>query len=713
MSGSRSRLVRPADVRETLTSTGLSIEESRLLGDRIESIEARHHRRTDPAEQIAIWRDFQSLIHSTPSLRERFAAQSYLYHRAYEGRPSEAGPGPAWIPGAADISRTNVSALMKDLQLTRYEDLHGWSVEHRDAFWEAAIRRLGVVFRTAPQRIRDPESPVTQPAWLPGAALNIAESCFRAEPGRTAILSASETDSTVRRMTYGDLRRLAARVANGLGGMGIERGERIALDLPMTPESVAIYLGTILSGRSVVGIADASAAPDIEKRLRIGSAKAVFTIDAYIRDGKEHGIYEKVVDAHAPRTVVLPSEGMETVRLARPEDVAWTDFLADRDTFDAVPGRPADVTNVLFSSGTTKEPKAIVWTQTTPIKAAVDAHLHHDVQGDDILAWPTSFGWMMGPWLTYASLVNGAAMALYVGATQRRAYGEFLSEAGVTMLGVVPKLVRGWKAERSMEGLDWSRIRRFSSTGETSSPEEMLYLMALAGYKPVIEYCGGTEVGGAYITGTMVQPCAPSCFTTPALGLDFVILEDGRPAPRGEVYLIPPSIGLANDLLNYDPFREYYADAPPGPSGETLRRHGDQVERLGGGYFRHHGRIDDMVNIYGVKSSAEEIRSVLAHELVYDAKPVAVDVGDTGRHSLVIYAVPRDPSQVGNPEIAALLRADFQRQIKERLNPLLAHVHDVVLVAELPQAGPGKTKTMKALRQDYESRRTPDRNDTG
>ncbi len=143
-----------------------------------------------------------------------------------------------------------------------------------------------------------------------------------------------------------------------------------------------------------------------------------------------------------------------------------------------------------------------------------------------------------------------------------------------------------------MEGLDWSRIRLFSSTAEPSTPEEMLYLMSLAGYKPIIEYCGGTEIGGGYLTGTMVQPCSPGTFTTPALGLELVILDDGKPADRGEVYLIPPSIGLSNDLLNYDHAKEYYAGVPQGPGGEVLRRHGDQIERLPGGYFRHHGRID-------------------------------------------------------------------------------------------------------------------------
>ncbi len=699
------RRVPSSDLEEELITLGLSATEARTVRERTDEIRRRHPEAQDPDSQVRVWSDFLDLIGATLSVREHPKTQAVLYRLAYRGRDPAAGPGPAWIPRADALAATHLGAMMARRGLASYPELHRWSVEHREAFWQDVIDQLGIVFRTPARMIRDPRSDITHPDWLPGAELNIAESCFRGDPDRMAVVSASEADATLRRMTYRDLHRLAARVANGLESLGVKRGERVALDLPMSPESAAIYLGTILAGRSVVGIADASAAPDIEKRVRIGGAKAVFTIDGYLRDGKEHGIYEKVAEAHAPRAVVLPKEGRETVRLARPGDLAWGDFLSGTDRFDAVPGRPSDVTNVLFSSGTTKDPKAILWTQTTPIKAAADAYLHHDVHPDDVLAWPTSFGWMMGPWLTYGSLVNQAAMGLYVGAAQRRAYGRFVADAGVSMLGVVPKLVRGWMADAAMEGLDWSRIRRFSSTGETSSPSEMLYLMALAGWKPVIEYCGGTEIGGGYLTGTLVQPCAPSCFTTAALGLDFVILDDGRPADRGEVFLVPPAIGLSNDLVNYDHRKEYYENVPRGPRGETLRRHGDQVEQLGGGYYRHHGRIDDMVNIYGIKSSAEEIRSVLAHDLVYDTKPVAVDIGDTGQHSLVIYAVPRDPKLLDDAAARERLKKDFSREIKERLNPLLAHVHDVVLVPELPQAGPGKTKTMKALREDYDARR--------
>src|SRR5437660_11757154 len=124
-----------------------------------------------------------------------------------------------------------------------------------------------------------------------------------------------------------------------------------------------------------------------------------------------------------------------------------------------------------------------------------------------------------------------------------------------------------------MDGLDWGRIRRFSSTAEPSSPEEMLYLMSLAGYKPVIEYCGGTEIGGGYITGTMVQPCAPSAFTTAAMGPDFVFLGDGRGWDRGEPFPFPPSIGWSTDRLNSAHFGESFLAFPPGRNAQARHRH--------------------------------------------------------------------------------------------------------------------------------------------
>ena len=194
----------------------------------------------------------------------------------------------------------------------------------------------------------------------------------------------------------------------------------------------------------------------------------------------------------------------------------------------------------------------------------MDAHLHHD---NSSLETPShgrpNLGWMMGPWLVFASLINQAAIALYADVPTDRQFGQFVQEAGVTMLGVIPSLVRTWKQTQCMHGCNWSHIKVFSSTGECSNPEEMLYLSALAGYKPIIEYCGGTEIGGGYLTSTVIQPNAPSTFTTPALGLELAILDEtGHPNNTGEVFIIPPSIGLSTQLLNRNHHQVYFAHTP-------------------------------------------------------------------------------------------------------------------------------------------------------
>ncbi len=163
----------------------------------------------------------------------------------------------------------------------------------------------------------------------------------------------------------------------------------------------------------------------------------------------------------------------------------------------------------------------------------MDGHFHHDIQRGDVVAWPTNIGWMMGPWLIYATLINRGCIALYEGLPTGRGFVDFVNAAGVGMLGVVPSLVRAWRDSGACDGVDWSRINTFSSTGEPSNRHDYLWLMSRTGYRaPVIEYCGGTEIGGGYLTGTVVQPASPASFSTAALGLDLVVLdEEGKPVP--------------------------------------------------------------------------------------------------------------------------------------------------------------------------------------
>jgi acetyl-CoA synthetase len=557
------------------------------------------------------------------------------------------------------------------------------------------VDELGVVFRRPPDRILEPGRSAEHPAWLPGASLNIVESCFRRPARATAMVAGREGSDELRRVTLGELRALAARVAGGLRALGLAPGAAVGLYMPMTVECVAAYLGVVWAGMRVVSVADSFPAEELSKRLAIGAAELVITVDSFRRAGRRIELFGVVREAGSPPAVVIPGEGGPELRRG---DRAWADFLAAGADSGPTAAEPSAITNVLFSSGTTGLPKAVPWTQLTPIKAAMDGRYHHDIRAGDVVAWPTSMGWMMGPWLVYASLMNGAALALYEGAPGGEGFTRFVGAAGVTMLGTVPSLVRAWRAAGAAERVDWGRIRVFSSTGEPSHREDALWLMSRVGYRaPVVEYCGGTEIGGGYITGSVLRPASPSVFTTPALGLDVVVLDaGGRPvaeAETGEVYVIPPSIGLSQTLLNDDHHAIYFADAPTGPRGEPLRRHGDALLRLPDGTFRARGRVDDTMNLGGVKVSSLEIEQVVEdHDGVREAAAVSVQPGDEGPERLVLFVVPAGERD------RAELRRELERTIARRLNPLFK-VHDVVLVDALP-----RTASQKLMRRALRAR---------
>jgi acetyl-CoA synthetase len=620
----------------------------------------------------------------------------YLHRLVFAEWDPVNGPAPAWFP--EDTGASNIAWLMQRTGCETYDELHAWSVSETNEFWATMIDRLDVRTRRPCDAAVDLSGGAEHPRWLVGATLNVVDSCFSAPAGSPAIIYQKE-GGVIERMSVGELQCLAARVANGLVELGLKAGDRVAIDLPMTAESVAVYLGAVAAGCPVVTVADSFAPAEISVRLGIAQPRCIFTQDHVMRGGKKLSLYEKVRSADAPQAIVLPC-GTEIDGPLRDGDLSWAAFLSRNSELQPVSRDPTDFSTILFSSGTTGKPKAIPWDHTTPIKCAVDAHLHHDIHAGDVLCWPTNMGWMMGPWLVFAALMNKASIALFYGMPGSSEFARFVQDSRVTMLGVVPSLVSAWRSSNCLQGVDWSSIRAFSSTGECSNPQDMLFLMSRAGYRPVIEYCGGTEIGGGYITGTVVQHAAPATFSTPALGIGLVILgEDGRRADSGELFLVPPSMGLSQTLLNGSHHEVYYEGTPLGPEGQLLRRHGDRMQRFSNGYFRAHGRADDTMNLGGIKVSSLEIEeSVAGLKGVRETAAVAVSPAGGGPSMLVVYAVPSGETELN----AAELRPAMQQAIRTRLNPLFK-LHDVVVVPALPRTASNKVMR-RMLRAEYEQR---------
>ncbi len=593
-----------------------------------------------------------------------------------------------YIPTEVDIRDSHIRELLRELSLKTYADLHRWSVENRADYWALVLKKLGIRFAVQPKNFW---SEKTQ-TWFDGAELNISESCFFAPPEKIAIIEMSEARPR-REITYAELQSKVEAVAFSAKKCGLKVGESVAICMPLHTDAVAIYLGLVWAGLQVVSIAESFSPPEIQSRLRLSKAQAIFCQDKMLRGGRLLELFEKIQEAQAPRAILIPFDESAPPRL-RDGDVLWKDFLTlPPSRVSPVMRKAEDTSNILFSSGTTGDPKVIPWSHSTPIKSAADAYFHHDVKTSDVVTWPTSLGWMMGPWLIYATLLNKATLALFDGAPTGKEFGLFVEATGVTILGVVPSLVKTWRASGCMESFNWKKIKAFSSTGECSNASDMSYLMGLAGNRPVIEYCGGTEIGGAYLTSTLVEEVPASTFTTPTLGLDIVILNDERkPADSGEVYLIPPSVGLSTRLLSGgDHEKIYFANTPRGPHGERLRRHGDEIEKLPNGNYRALGRSDDTMNLGGIKVSSAEIeRTLMGSPGIVETAAIAMNPKEGGPSLLVVYAVGTEAG-----DTMTLL----QEKIKKELNPLF-RIHDVVFIDKLPRTASNKVMR-RELRKTY------------
>jgi len=582
---------------------------------------------------------------------------------------------------------------MQKNAIDNYDDFWKWSVQEKETFWEQTVNELGIQFSQKPDTVLNIDNGVEKPQWLYHSKLNIADSCFQNDNDAIVIRFQKE-GGDLQEITQEKLEKLVNSIANGLQEAGLKTGDKIGIDLPMTVEAVAIYLAGIKAGMPVVTIADSFTTNEIAIRLDITQPKIVFTQDVLQRAGKSLPLYTKVVEATTESIVVIPM--LDKAISLRTQDTFWNDFISINTQFTSVKQDPEACITVLFSSGTTGAPKAIPWTHTTPIKSASDGFYHQDIHKNDVVCWPTNLGWMMGPWLVFASLINKGCIALYYGAPMGEEFGEFIQESKTSMLGVIPSFVRVWKQSQCMEKHDWTAIKCFSSTGEVSSPSEMEYLMDLAGNKPVIEYCGGTEIGGGYVTSTLLQDNYPSTFSSQALGGAFVLLdENNTETTTGEMYLIPPILGMSNSLLNKDHYEVYFQDTPR-YKNQVLRRHGDELTKLDNGYFIASGRVDDAMNLGGIKVSSIQIESVINQlDFIKESAAVAISPTGGGPSKLVVFYV-ENPSDISDKNQLMLVK----KSIKNQLNPLFK-VSELIKIISLPRTASNKVMR-RSLRDSYQ-----------
>lgn len=607
-----------------------------------------------------------------------------------------------WTPDQYPVA-SNLSSWMEKLNVS-YPEFYNWSIKNKTAFWKHIIQAIPLKMQSPYSAVLTEKTDPDETIWLKDARFNIVESCFQASPNQVAIYHQSEQSNEIIPITYGDLQTKVICYAAAMKKLGFTFQDRIILYIPFSIEAIASYLALIYIGAEPVLVADSFSSAELKKRIDIIHAKAVITTDYYWYADKKINVLTKVLEAN-PEKIILQATEITDAKSIRNNDadVLLSDLLKGTAA-DTAPyyHSSSDTISILFSSGTTKEPKALPWKATTPIKCAADGKLLQDIHEGDVVTWTSGMGWMMAPWLIFASLLNKASIAIYSGAYSKKEFIDFTIQTKVKILGTIPSVVKSWRAQNVGKISNWN-IRVFSSTGEPSDIDDYLYLLFMNDFKaPIIEYCGGTEIGGGYISSAVVLPNALSYFNTAAPGCQFILVDENKEVVSndgaGEVFIIPPSIGLSQHLLNKDHHEEYYSDLPQIQGYPKLRKHGDgfYVQQLDGiSYYKSIGRTDDSMNLGGIKISSVELETVInKHPAVFESAAIASQDKNGGPEKLILIIHPNQPIT----DVSAL-QNELQKMIQKELNPLFK-ISSIHFKENFPRTASNKLMR-KELRKEY------------
>jgi len=616
-----------------------------------------------------------------------------------------------WQPTAEVIERSRLMSFMRQVGVSTWPELYRFSVDNIEKFTEEVIRFLDLRFDPPFSKLLDMPDGPEFPVWLKGAGFNVTESCLdRWQKPEDAVLPAiiweSETGET-RTLTYGDLFDIVAKLAGGLKKAGFVRGDAIGIYLPMIPETVISLLAINRIGAIAVPVFSGYGVEAIASRLNAVGAKGLFAASIFFRRGK---IVDSLTTALAAaqrcttvNKLIVISNGNELnpgSNDEQPEIIDYNTLIAEGILADAEKTGAEDPLIILYTSGTTGKPKGIAHTHASfPIKAAQDMAFGTDVGKGTRICWYTDIGWMMGPWLIYGALINGATVCLYDGAPDYPnpdRIWEFSARHSIEILGISPTLVRAMAAygDDLPKRHDLSALRFFASTGEPWNPSPWRWLFEVVGNSriPIINYSGGTEISGGILMGNPLLPIKPCSFPAPCPGIDADIFdENGHSVPAGtvgELVIKQPWIGMARGFWKEkERYLETYWRRFPG-----VWVHGDFAMRDNDGHWFILGRSDDTLKVAGKRVGPAEVESVLvSHPEVVEAAVIGIPDEIKGT-TMIAFCVLRnfDTIQEGqNATLVSQLKDLVSKQMGKPLAPSQIH-----FVSALP-----KTRNAKVMRR--------------
>jgi acetoacetyl-CoA synthetase len=615
---------------------------------------------------------------------------------------SAQAPEKLWEPPAELVERARLTEYMRWLEAERglrfgtYDELWRWSVDDLEAFWSSIWDFFGVESGGYERALGSRAMPGAE--WFSGTSLNYAEHVFAGkDDSEAAILHASELRE-LNELSWGELRAQVAATVAGLRALGVQRGDRVVAYLPNIPEAIVAFLAS-----ASIGAIWSSCSPDfgpasvIDRFAQI-EPKVLFAVDGYRYGGKDFDRRETLAQLQAAMpslasTVVLPYLDPEPDLSPLRDAIRWDELLASGEGtelgFERVPfDHPLWV---LYSSGTTGLPKAIVQSQGgILLEHLKKLHLHVDAHPGDRLFWFTTTGWMMWNFLV-SGLLTRAAIVLYDGSPGHPDMGvlwDLADRAGVTMFGTSASYIAACMKDgvEPGAGRDLSRLGAVGSTGSPLSPEGFDWIYEQLGADTwLFSTSGGTDLCTAFVGGVALLPVYRGELQGRALGAAVEAWDEaGNPVidEVGELVVTEPMPSMPVRFWG-DPdgsrYRASYFEHYPG-----VWRHGDWIEITSRGTAVIYGRSDSTINRSGIRMGTSEIyRAVLGLDQIVDA--LVVDIPRPGTEGwMPLFVVLREGAELDDE-----LRQEIARRVRSQCSP--RHVPDEVFpITAVPRTLSGK-----------------------
>jgi acetyl-CoA synthetase len=607
----------------------------------------------------------------------------------------------SWRPSRAMVEQSNLGRFIARQGLRSFEELLRWSVADVGRFWDAVVRDLRLEWYEPYTQVLDLSRGAPWATWWIGGRFNYVHNALdRHAAGvnqdKVALIWEGEDGATAR-LTYGELAEEAGRCANALRALGLKKGDRVGLYLPMIPEVVVAQLAIGKLGAIYTPIFSGFGPDAVAARLQDSEARLLITCDGIERRGKLVATKEV-----ADRAVAL-SPSVERVvvvnRLRRADapwdsrrDVWWHELIARQPAgADTERTAPEDPNMIIYTSGTTGRPKGVVHVQGGfPIKGLQDMAHCFDVKPSDTVFWFTDMGWMMGPWVIGGSLMLGATVFLYDGTPDFPDPGriwEMVERHRLTVLGIAPTAIRAlmragddWVTRR-----DLSSLRVLGSSGEPWNPDAWRWFQGVVGGGrcPIVNYSGGTEVSGGIVASTVITPQKPTSFAGPVPGMDADVVDEGGSPVRGtvgELVVRQPWPGMARGFWRErERYLEAYWSRLPG-----TWVHGDWALVDADGFWYIHGRSDDTIKVAGKRLGPAEVESAaVSHPAVAEAAAIGVPHEIKGQ-ALVVFCTLK-PGHRESDALRSAVADAVVAGLGKSLKP-----ERVLFVGEVPKTRSGK-----------------------